>query len=269
MKTVSLLVAEADPGTVGDFEIIGAFSGDFELVQWLWTELKLRPGFSAWPIGGDRERAQDVEFLENVAELQLRPYHPAKAIAGLGPLSVRKVWIKQHNLEGDFNWLVVKYEIADIRAEEVQDYKDLRSVMSKGGMVYTHVNSSLGQRIEEDLTRAAARGVQQTIHSLRTGGAVLDDPPNPEEALFVCESCTTAPLVGVVFPMASNGMTNHAYIERCDECGIFRDDTAAAVALAHMFKLDVDVEERPFVKNMTFDQALEWNRKHLRSEPQS
>src|SRR5574338_180479 len=129
MKTVSLLVAEADPGTVGDFEIIGAFSGDFELVQWLWTELKLRPGFSAWPIGGDRERAQDVEFLENVAELQLRPYHPAKAIAGLGPLSVRNEWIKQHNLEGDFNWLVVKYEIADIRAEEVQDYTDLRGVM--------------------------------------------------------------------------------------------------------------------------------------------
>lgn len=270
MKTLSLLVMEADPGSMGDFELIGAFQSDFELVEWLWTELKLRPGFSAWPIGGDRDCADDVAFLENVAELQLRPYYPKKAIAGLGPANVRKVWIKQHHLEGDFNWLVLQYIAADLSDEEATHHKDLRRVMSKGGMVYTHVTSSLGQRIEEDHQRKTARGVQQAITALRTGSAVLSDPVERDE-LFVCEYCDTAPIPGVIFPMASNGMTNHAYVEQCDECVKYTSDLDAAAVLGHMFRLTIKTTEsgRPYVEGMTMEEAEEWRKKHSRPRTQS
>jgi hypothetical protein len=275
MKTVSLLLMESDPEAMTDLEFIGAFGSDFELVEWLWSELKQRPGFSAWPVGGDRERAEDVEFQSNVAELQLRPYYPmggaypALRFAGLGPSSIRKVWVKQHNLEGDFGWLVATYLVADIQDAQPAEYKELRRVLSNGGMVYAHITSALGQRIEEDLTHQAARGVQQAITSLRTGSAVMHNPS--EDELFVCEYCATAPIPGVVFPIASNGNTDHAYVEQCDECQKFRSDLDAAAVLGHMFRLTVQQtgSGRAYIDGMTFDEAEEWRKKHLRPPVQS
>jgi hypothetical protein len=261
MKTFSVLLMESEPGSMGDFEFIGAFASDFELVQWLWTELKLRPGFSAWPLGGDRDRAEDVEFRENIAELQLRPYYPQKAFAGLGAASIRKVWVKQHNVEGDFAWLVATFEAFNLSDDDIYQHN---------GWVFTHKDSALGQRIEEDWQHRKARGVQQAITALRTGSAVMpEDLPGDE--LFVCEYCETAPIPGIVFPIASNGNTDHAYVEQCDECRKFASDLDAAAVLGHMFRLTVQQtgSGRAYIDGMTFNEAEEWRKKHLRPPVQS
>ncbi len=43
-----------------------------------------------------------------------------------------------------------------------------------------------------------------------------------------CEYCRMALVPGAVFPMASSGRTDFAYVERCDECARFETDDAAA-----------------------------------------
>ena len=42
----------------------------------------------------------------------------------------------------------------------------------------------------------------------------------------LCETCTDAR--GWIWPTATNGLTDHSYVERCDACERFADDLEAA-----------------------------------------
>jgi hypothetical protein len=83
----------------------------------------------------------------------------------------------------------------------------------------------------------------------------------------LCEECKVCLIPGALFPVASDGRTDHAYVERCDECQLFVDDVAAALAVAARLREEVeysDVMDHPFVTGFTFEEAekaaKKWNR---------
>lgn len=52
--------------------------------------------------------------------------------------------------------------------------------------------------------------------------------------VYVCETCGTGQ--GYIWPIASDGMDDHYYIERCDMCERFASDVAAADYVAGMLE---------------------------------
>lgn len=78
-----------------------------------------------------------------------------------------------------------------------------------------------------------------------------------EEAQDLCESCLVSVVPGVVFPIASNEMTDHAYVEVCDTCPLFQDDVCAAVAVGRALERRVKASEdgRPYIEGLSFEEA--------------
>lgn len=75
----------------------------------------------------------------------------------------------------------------------------------------------------------------------------------------LCDYCKTKALIpGIIFPIASDGLTNHAYVECCDECKIFDDDDLAAEALSIYLNRPLGfagVHHRPYISGMKFEDA--------------
>lgn len=73
----------------------------------------------------------------------------------------------------------------------------------------------------------------------------------------LCSYCTNDALIpGIVFPIATNGRTDRAYVERCDECCLFTYDESAARALSgHLGKPALECETGVFIEGITFEEA--------------
>lgn len=91
----------------------------------------------------------------------------------------------------------------------------------------------------------------------------------------LCEYCKDGAIVpGAIFPIASDGWTDHAYVEKCDECEVFSDDDTAANAVAARLKKRVwyDKRKHPYVTGFTMDSAEKLRKKIVRDrrakEPQ-
>jgi hypothetical protein len=54
------------------------------------------------------------------------------------------------------------------------------------------------------------------------------------DGVYVCETCGTGQ--GYLWPIASDSMDDHYYVERCDMCDRFVSDLAAADYVAGMLK---------------------------------
>lgn len=53
---------------------------------------------------------------------------------------------------------------------------------------------------------------------------------------YVCQTCVTGK--GWIWPTASDGCTTHQFVERCDICDRFTDDTEAQAYLLMRFKAE-------------------------------
>ena len=73
----------------------------------------------------------------------------------------------------------------------------------------------------------------------------------------LCESCASALVPGAIYPMRTDERDDHAYVEMCDECNLFRDDLAAAIAVgAKIGKEIISDESGVYVVGVTFAEAL-------------
>lgn len=76
----------------------------------------------------------------------------------------------------------------------------------------------------------------------------------------LCYYCKEKALIpGIIFPIATDGRDDHAYVEICDECRLFEDDYIAAAVLSAYLEMDVGIEERnhasPYIVGISFDEA--------------
>lgn len=76
-----------------------------------------------------------------------------------------------------------------------------------------------------------------------------------------CENCLSS-MPGIVFPIASNGNEEHAWVECCMECGIFETDLEAALFVGTFLERDVRMgyhtpgyTARPYIVDLTIEQA--------------
>lgn len=267
-------------------EFVANFPTIDAAAEYIWSK-KVGQGFTAWPIGGDRDAAKDITFIENMAELQFRS-EPMFKVDGLGPLEVFRVWVQQNGYEGDDAFIVATFVASDVRDSktniEVSVVGDLRRIRAPRGPVFTHMKSALGQQIEEVMKTRLAESVETALKRIR--GVVLynDDPfaipppmtnrvveVNPEslaslrkyvdDKSFVCEHCVNAIVPGVVFPAGAK--EDKAYVSKCSTCDLFNDDVAAATCLSHVLQASAKVDDQGFVylEGMTYEEAKRWGLK--------
>lgn len=247
MKTLTLVLTDTDDS----LEFASAHSSEFEAMEWVFGKMICQE-FTAWPIGGDRERGVDMLFKDNVAELQLRPVALPDKFAhfgGLGPATVHQVWVKQDGHHGYMQWVVMTFEANTLNENDNYALDELRRIEAKGGMIYTHYLSPTGQRIDEHFANE--------LTQLRTQRGSADVAQYLHEKQQSCSSCCSAKLPGVLFPVATHEETDHAYVERCDACGLFGDDVLAAIQLAQILNLGVETtpEGRVYITGITFEEA--------------
>ena len=73
----------------------------------------------------------------------------------------------------------------------------------------------------------------------------------------LCEACATALVPGVLYPMRTDERDDHAYVERCDECALFVDDVAAAVAVGAKLEKEIKSDDTGvWIEGVTFAKAL-------------
>lgn len=259
MNTLTLVLSEGEYS----LDFVSAHASEFEAVEWVWGKMLCKQ-FTAWPVGGDRERADDVLFKDNVAELQLRPYVLPAAVAhqgGLGPVSAHQVWVKQDGFHGNLPWIVVSFTATP--AGHNYALGELRRIEGKAGMIYTHRLTPMGQQIEEhySVAQTVNRRIAEVRRAhLRNGTADMTDiAAYIQEKTEPCASCRDAKLPGILFPVAMGQVTDHAYVQKCDECDLFTDDATAAVQLGRIldFKVAADLDGRPYLAGITFAQAQE------------
>lgn len=276
MKSMVLVLVDLEH----TIELVGVFPQTHAAMEYIWGA-QIGKRFTAAPVG-DKTGQNYVElpFLENMAEVSLRDA-PAPNLKGLGPLHYRAVWIRQQNMEGALSWYVATFSAAD--QERTHGPGDLRWAMVEGILTFASITSALGQTIEETHNTMLARDIQKAMlapsaryidpetpppyslaHAITTQsthdviGSALG-PPNPEPEVdnFVCEGCAVAVVPGAIFPIASNEMTDHAYVEVCDVCRLFPDDVQAARVVSIVLDLPVKLSEegRPYLEGPTFEEA--------------
>jgi hypothetical protein len=68
---------------------------------------------------------------------------------------------------------------------------------------------------------------------------------------------------GVLWPIASDEDTRRAWVERCDSCGVYESDVAAAEALCRRYpdlQFALSEDGNPYIKRMSFADAEEFMR---------
>lgn len=287
MKTMVLVLFDVKP----ELELQGVFPSTKEAMEYVWNKTNCATTVTTWPKGkhGDNTVETEVRFKENVALLSLRDT-PMSEVAGLGPLKARRVWLEQEGTEGDLEFIVAEFSAADIGTKNTGD---LRYCLLEGVMTFCSIKSSLGQKLEEVQMTNLAKDVQATM--LKDSEAVLpnysltdawattrlnetighalgpasDEPEELDE--FICEGCAVAAVPGAIFPIASNGHTDHPYIEVCDTCRIFELDVQAAKAVSVVFDLPLKLAEdgRPYLEGPTYDEAEQLAKDKQRPMPKT
>jgi hypothetical protein len=301
MKNLVLVLLDMEHS----IEFMGAFPHEGAAVEWIWSQ-RVNKTFTAWPVGADKKADEclDLLFQENTAVLQLRPYRDTKghhgstsqiSFAGLGPSSLRRVWIEQEGYEGDDAFLVAIFTAADGVGKTPDAIGALRRGSKDGvaTIIYAHISSPAGQILEEKLEVHLAGGVQKTMLAPRA--TLLDtetlqyagedagvtsrmmglwgasQASQEEEELddFICEGCLVSAVPGAIFPIASNGMTDHPYVEVCDVCRIFQLDVQAAKAVSVVFDRPLKLSEdgRPYLEGLTFEEAEQLAKSKQRPVP--
>jgi hypothetical protein len=300
MKNLVLVLLDMEHS----IEFMGAFPHEGAAIEWIWSQ-RVGKTFTAWPVGEKKDdECTDLLFQENMAVLQLRPYRSTRghaektsqiSFAGLGPSSLRRVWIEQEGYEGDDAFLIAIFTAADGVGTAPDAIGDLRRGTKDGTVVYAHIASATGQVLEEKLETLLAGGVQKTMLAPRAfaidtetlpsyaasdaeatkklqeliGELPIPKPEQEELDDFICEGCAVAAVPGAIFPIASNGFTDHPYIEVCDVCRIFSLDVNAAKAVSVVFDLPLKLAEdgRPYLEGPTFEEAEQLAKSKQRPMP--
>jgi hypothetical protein len=261
-------------------EAEGVFANMWHAVEFMWARRLEQRMIGLGPKG------QEVEavFNENLAALELRPEPNPPKLAGIGAATFYRLWICQNTLEGRDTFLIGVYEASDKQqGAGVHRYKTFRCAQGTRGPIYVHQDHSIGQMVEEYTNKLTAVDVERKLAGLPPV-APFPAPLDPEERAkwekqyerrgskgipradakkhlenrsFLCEACFSGVVPGALFPFAPDGRTDHAYVQRCDDCDLFQDDAAAAVAVATVLnkQADLSVDQNPFVIGVTFQQA--------------
>jgi len=101
-----------------------------------------------------------------------------------------------------------------------------------------------------------------TALETKAPSAPKEEKPKPAPGLSslqdFCESCKFALVAGALFPCAPDEAADHAYVQTCDECGLYQTDTHAALAVAHQLQHDIGYAHgRPFILGYSYEEAEE------------
>ena len=93
----------------------------------------------------------------------------------------------------------------------------------------------------------------EQMESLRKVGMNRDVLPDEEEPVMernhgpICERCLNSKYPGTLWPMESrlhdDGTRKHNYIQKCDDCDLFKDDAAAAFFLSAVLGIHIQQDE--------------------------